>query len=63
MRRPLPRSTRQRVRLVRANGDKPHRCPQCHRIPDDVRRIGRAQYWRTYWCSVCYVRWYIGWHD
>lgn len=51
------------VRFVRANGDKPHRCPRCHGIPqaiyDDPK--GKARWWRTYRCDRgCNVRWWRG---
>lgn len=49
------------TRLVRANGDKPHRCPECHRIPDSARP--RARWWRTHTCNYCGVTWWKGWSD
>lgn len=52
------------IRFVRANSDKPHRCPRCHRIPDHAHQLaGRSRWWRTYTCSVCQLRWWIGWSD
>ena len=51
------------IRFVRANSDKPHRCPECHRITDHAHLSGRARWWRTYTCSACRLRWWIGWSD
>jgi hypothetical protein len=51
------------VKFVRANGDKPHRCPLCHSIPDRAWRDGRARAWALYQCSYCDVRWWRIWND
>lgn len=51
------------IRFVRANGNMPHRCPLCHRIPDVIHLAGYARWLRTYSCSVCRVRWWRGYHD
>lgn len=51
------------MRFVRANGDKPHRCPKCHSIPDRVREDGRARLWAIYCCDGCEVRWWRAWND
>jgi hypothetical protein len=31
-----------KARRVKPNLDKPHRCPQCHKIPDEAQTDGRA---------------------
>ncbi len=50
------------MKLVRANHDKPHRCPECHSIPDLVRSHGgKARWWSLY--SHCGVTWSRLWHD
>ena len=42
-------------RLVRRNADKPHRCPECHRVVAPT-----THWWRTYNCRDCMV-WWWGW--
>ena len=48
---------------VLANGDKPHRCPRCHCIPDKARAHGRTRLWATYRCTDCGVFWWKGLND
>lgn len=45
------------MRMVASNEDKPHRCPECHRIPDAARADGAALQGKTYSCSDCQVEW------
>jgi len=42
-------------RLVRRNGNKPHRCPSCHAVVTSETR-----WWRTYSCRDCNVWWFGG---
>ena len=51
------------VKLVRANGDKPHRCPRCHGIPDKAWNHGHARLLAIYECERCDVRWWRTWND
>ena len=44
-------------RTVAPNEDKPHRCPECHEIPDEARKDGRVQQGKMYECAKCSVRW------
>lgn len=42
------------MKLVKANGDKPHRCPCCHGIDHDMRRGFGS-------CARCRVWWWERW--
>jgi hypothetical protein len=52
-----------REMIVRANGDKPWRCPACHQIPDDARVWPSTRITRLYRCPDCRVVWWVGWSD
>ncbi len=44
--------------IVSPNEDKPHRCPECHGIPDEIRTDGgTALSGKTYACERCHVHW------
>lgn len=47
------------LRWVRRNEDKPHRCPQCHSIPERCRaeRLGPRT---AVSCARCGVKWRMG---
>lgn len=47
-------------REIDANEDKPHRCPNCHRIPDEAYKDGVAIPGKTYCCDKCKVQWTWG---
>jgi hypothetical protein len=51
------------TQIVLANGDKPHRCPRCHCIPERAHQHGRAHLWAIYECTHCDVRWWRGLND
>jgi hypothetical protein len=47
------------MRWVRRNEDKPHRCPECHTIPDRCRALVLGP--RTaVSCARCGVKWRMG---
>lgn len=46
------------MRWVRRNGDKPHRCPECHAIPDRCRSYLGPR--TAVSCAPCGVRWRMG---
>lgn len=46
-------------RVVPANDDKPHRCPECHTIPLDAQMDGRGLPGKKYACDVCNVQWKV----
>jgi predicted RNA-binding Zn-ribbon protein involved in translation (DUF1610 family) len=45
------------MRTVNADTDKPHRCPECWKIPEQAHIDGRAFAGRTYQCDDCGVQW------
>jgi len=42
---------------VDSNTDKPHRCPECHGIPDEAYLDGTSIPCKTYRCEDCKVEW------
>lgn len=36
--------------IFKHNADKPHRCPVCHTIPDELWEGNRVRRWRIYTC-------------
>ena len=47
----------QTYKKVEANVDKPHRCPECHDIPDEAYLDGTSIPYKTYRCEDCKVEW------
>jgi hypothetical protein len=45
------------MRTVKPNTDKPHRCPKCHRIPDEAWKDGEALPGKSYSCKHCCIQW------
>jgi formate dehydrogenase maturation protein FdhE len=45
------------MKRVKPNLDKPHRCPECHSIPDEANQDGRALPGKRYECQTCKVWW------
>lgn len=45
------------MKWVLANWDKPHRCPECHRISDEFRQSDRRYPWLIGTCPDCGVKW------
>lgn len=43
---------------VTRNEDKPHRCPECHRIPDRCRKRWGPRTAAS--CALCGVKWRMG---
>lgn len=46
-------------KIVPANDDKPHRCPQCHTIPVEAQMDGRGIPGKKYACDTCNVQWKV----
>lgn len=46
--------------MVRADTDKPHRCPSCWSVLASVWDGGSVRWWRSYRCQCCgqkFARW------
>jgi hypothetical protein len=50
-------------RLVRANNDKPHRCPGCYAVMPWRRPELLRGRWSIYWCRPCRMIVAPVWHD
>lgn len=51
------------MKRVNPNEDKPHRCPECHGIPDEARKDGLAVIGKIYQCDACQVDWVAHYGD
>jgi hypothetical protein len=50
--------------VMKADLDKPARCPACWTIPDRIWDSGRTRFWRTYTCrnGHRFALWRRPWH-